>query len=214
MNENKKSLKDRLTANVVAVLLLGATLLLLLAQLLSRTPIEESKSLGASGPLGRSCSSDVATTTLNYMTPGTGTTTITCLAGRSESLRILAILVGSSTQTNYRFRAEDSVDGVDYFARLASVRELATTTSLSSTVAEYSLVFASTTAGSFTLANFGGLASTSASLISFDIPTLGSNYVRVVSYLAGTPTADTNPINTATSTRGAIWFQGVAGAEK
>ncbi len=152
------------------------------------------------------CYTAAATSTLAYMTPGTATTTVTCVMGQSGgSSAILNVIVNAtSTNTLYRFVVEESMDGDDWFT-------IATTTPNSSWISDgydsvFTYIFASSTV-------YGATANAGASLLgvdgtnnrnhfSIDIP-VRMKQVRVRVNL---------PINAvgvgATTTyRGALWMQ-------
>src|SRR3990167_5151546 len=61
------------------------------------------------------CYTGSATTSVAYMTPGTATSTVTCVLGEegARSAVIAVQVTASSTNTQYRFGAEESMNGID-----------------------------------------------------------------------------------------------------
>ena len=198
MNQTKnKTLKNK----TFVFLLLGTLLLASALYFYGR------QALGTSSP-ATACnlSGNPATTSPVFMTPGRATTTLTCNVSRVDSFTLLAMLVASSTDTEFQFRVERSLNNSDYFAEVFSVNELASTTRLTGDFSQYTIRYATSTGGTSQTVGFGsgsGTGSTTANFIHFSIPTLGADYVRVVSYLR----RENNL--TATTTNGAIWMQGI-----
>ena len=135
------------------------------------------------------CRSANATSSVRFMTPGTGTTTTPCATANADSVRAYVIVVASSSgisDTVYGFRVERSMNNIDWFADVEDIMELATTTRFVSNFSETILPYASSTAGTNGINDtiaFGGYGTTTYNLINFDIPTAGANYVRLVSYI-------------------------------
>lgn len=136
------------------------------------------------------CFSSSATTSPKYMTSQTGTTTVSCGTGNDESMRVFSWLIASSTATKYAFRVERSLDGIDWYqdagelmnTDLMSFTANATSTQLVNQT-EFIYPFASSTKEAELTVGVGGHATTSAKLLSFEIPTTGSKFIRIVSYL-------------------------------
>lgn len=164
-----------------------------------------SPKLGAS-ELGRDCATnDTASTSPDWLTPGTATTTnsVTCIVN-GKDLRVNAWLIASSTATHYRILVQRSADNVDYYQEVGELGDTSTTTRLfQNNQLEYR--FASSTLESQLEVNFSGTGTTSAKLVSFLVKGGGTNFLRLSPYLVEN---DTGGIATS-SDRGAIWLEGV-----
>src|SRR3990167_9502009 len=106
--------------------------------------------LGAAEVVDNSgCKTAAATSTLGYLTPGTGTSTVTCAIGLdSPRSAVLAIVVNaSSTNTQFNGFVEESMDGIDWYP--VTVNQSASTTNpyQVATRASFNFQFASTTIG-------------------------------------------------------------------
>lgn len=201
------------------ILTLAAAALILMGILVVNSNTELAKKVRGFNSLARDCATANATSTvvgvfnvpnLNYMTPGTGTTTLdNCAVASKDSLAVYAWLVASSTKTDYGLLVSRSMDGVDYYQGENSLTLNATTTSaVSQSLFKY--VFASSTVEASQSVGFYGRGTTTAKLLRFNVPTLGANYVRLTFFLGGNlGTGEA----VATSTNGAVWAQGV-GVEK
>ena len=202
---NKKlTLKQKVITAIVGVLLAASSYLV--GQL-------KEKPLGGV-VLDRSCSTGgtASTTLVSLGAAGTATTSMDCLVGRSEVLRVNAWLVASSTDTHYRFLVARSSDLKDYYqdgGSLLSLNVNATTTQLNS-FTELGYKFASSTKETQINVNFSGTGTTSAKLITFEIPSRGADSIRITTYLQ---TSKINGLAT-TSDSGMFWMEGVRGAEK
>ncbi len=129
--------------------------------------------------------SATATSTLSYMAPGTGTTTLTFDAGVNQAngadmATLLIQYTASSTAPTLRFRQEFSTDNVDWYTDgLGSVPVLmslnSTSTQLITPYHEYQVNFATTT-------DFGGSGTFARSLTSLQIPT-PTRYTRIKFYV-------------------------------
>ena len=183
--------------------IIGIAVMALLVGVVIGNYQQVSKALGyATLDENNGCKSANATTSLNWLRPGTGTTTVQCGTGSAEKVRIFAWLVASSTQTQYDFVVSDSMDNKDFHQRAGSLILNATTTQLTNH-SEFQYKFASSTKEEQISVGFGGRGTTSAKLISFEVPTLGANYLRITSSLID---ADP-PLQTATSSdNGALWL--------
>ena len=201
-------LKEKLSASVVSVLLSGAVLFVFLAQLLVGNNSPKDSNL-AGALLGRNCSTNGAASTspVTLSSAGAATSTVDCFLGGSNVLRVNAWLIASSTDTHYRFLVARSNDNKDFYQEGGSLLTLnanATTTQLNS-FTELGIKFASSTKETQVNVNFGGTGTTSAKLITFEIPTRGANYVRVSTYLQ---TSKIWGVAT-TSDGGMLWMEGV-----
>lgn len=150
------------------------------------------------------CKTASATSTLNYMTPGTATTTVTCaMGGDGANTAVLAIQVNaSSSLTAYNIYAEESMDGQDWYP-IAVNQSASTTNPYHLGARAYSsFLFASSTSGGGTLGNLFGASTTfegfqavaNRNHYTIDIPV---RMQRVRAYAA-------LPIGSA---NGAIWMQ-------
>lgn len=163
--------------------------------------------------LNDSCKTATATSTpvgvfnvpnLNWLTPGTGTTTLFCRTDSAKNMKVLLWEVASSTRTTYNMAISDSQDGVDYYERGGSLLEFNQNSTTTNLVSNSVLIhqFASSTIEAQQNVGFYGRGTTSAKLISFEIPTLGAKFVKVTYFLTGNlGTGEA----IATSTNGALW---------
>lgn len=151
-------------------------------------------------------SGNLSTTSLRFITPGTGTTTLPCnleyVAGIGGGVSamdsaILAVqYTASTTAPTLRMRTEISTDGIDWYPHKGFIlNSNATTTEISGTHAEYSWSVSTTTG------DFAG--SGTATRVHTSIPlTIPARWVRVKFYA---------PIGT---TNGALWAQIIGTAER
>lgn len=123
-----------------------------------------------------------ATTSVSYLTPGTGTTTEvfdTLQSGYAPSMDAILTyqFTASSTGAVLKFRLEYSQNGYDWFTSLNALTTSATTTVLSGSAAEYQVSIATTT-------DFGGSGTDSRiyQSLQVEVPT---RYIRAKFYLAG-----------------------------
>lgn len=93
-----------------------------------------------------------ASTTLNFMTPGVATTTLTVnsdAAGPGVSLDSLALLVQVTATTTasptFNIQIWDSHDGIDYYARSGVLTSNASTTVLTGTYGDYRINISTST---------------------------------------------------------------------
>ena len=124
---------------------------------------------------------ELATTSISYMTPGTGTSTATCnMANAGEGTEVfdfatLAIqFTGSSTASSINIDIEHSQDGIDWYKDTVRVIDASTTPSsfgLDNTTS-YSLAFSSSTVG-------GGAGTSDITTRVIDVPAV-AKYVRAV----------------------------------
>lgn len=127
-----------------------------------------------------------ATTTLAYMTPGTGTTTITAINSTNNAftsatlnLQVTATSTGVASSVLANVRVEASMDNVDWYP-IAVVTTTATTSLLTTNpYNSYSLVLATSTVAQ------GGTGSATLMMRSFDIPVKERHLRAVISNPAG-----------------------------
>ena len=146
----------------------------------------------------------LSTSTLSYMTPGTGTTTITCnvaTAGQGtqvfDSAKLAIQLTASSTGTSLCRRYRYSQDGIDYYPLSIATNSAATTTSEIGTYYESCFSFASSTA------ELGGTVTRNLKIV--DLP-IYAQYVKVDFYI---PMATTSNV-----ANGAVWANVIGKTEK
>lgn len=144
------------------------------------------------------CYTASATSTLSFMTFGTGTTTVSCNMG-SEGAKQAAIafqLTASSTGTNLRFTVDESMDGQDWYPVQSLGQELATTSANYALApkAYWEIQYSSTTP-----VGVNQFASQATSSGVFSVP-VRMKYIRANAYLASTSGHLTNK-------NGAVWFQ-------
>lgn len=132
----------------------------------------------------------LATTTLNYLSPGVGTTTLSLYTADNDQIGLNILFNASSTASTLKWRYEFSVDGTNWFAQDNGLSTTATTTVLTNTNTDYSWTFASSTQGSSQTT-----ASISTSFKHVDLLNVGSPFTRIVFFM---------PIG---STNGAIYVQ-------
>lgn len=168
--------------------LLAATLLFMFASPIHANP----------GGFPPGAKSAVATSSVNFLTPGTGTTTTTYdsyningtnqpttgLTSDTDSATLLVQFVGSSTSAVLGISYEYSQDGVDWYKDSTT---LSTTTVAANITTPNSL---SWTYAGLTLGGAGGTSATTTRILSVGTPT---RYVRAVF--------------TMTGANGAIWDQ-------
>lgn len=146
------------------------------------------------------CYTAAATSTLSYLTAGTGTTTVSCLVGPdgASTARLNVEVNASSTSSQFNFNAEESMDNQDWYP--ITLPQGATTTSPFNVSARYTYtaIFASSTIGgtgnTVSLNGLGVNGTINRNHYSFDIP-VTMRYVRVYSSLP------------AGSTSGGVWMQ-------
>ena len=150
------------------------------------------------------CKTASATTTMKFMTPGTGTTSVSCVTGNAEKIRIFAAFAASSTNTQLRWRVQRSMETATsssgtWFSDIAPVMELASTTSMTNDFSAFRLTYATPPADTSTSIGFNGSGTTTVSQFSFEVPSSGANLMRVQFYLDATTTLG--------QVNGAIWAQ-------
>lgn len=158
-----------------------------------------------------------ATSTLNYMTPGAGTTTITANTSGTDQMDVSVFVVASSTITDLRWRYEFSHSTTSvaanqvWFPEPIELVANATTTRITRTAKEYSWVFASSTphrlATSTTMNGTFDQETTGAFV--FRIKDIAARWTRVIFYLptAGAAQAQSTALGvipSATSTNAGI----------
>jgi len=197
---NTQSYKRNIVLTIVVAIVSGAIALALFGQpLLAKATMLAFKT---------DCKTATATSTLNYMTPGTATTTLTCVLGGdgADSARLLVQVNASSTNTRYNLYVEESTDGLDWYP--LPVAEGATTTN------PYSLAmraYATFDFASSTIGGTAGLFGASTTYEGFTSINNRNHYelaipvtmqrVRVYATLASTTGS------AATNHNGAIWMQ-------
>lgn len=95
------------------------------------------------------CYTAAATTTLNYMTPGAATTTVTCALGieGAKSATVNYIVNASSTSAVFTSYVEESMDGIDWFPAPIN-QEASSTRPIDLNLRDYvTFTFASSTIG-------------------------------------------------------------------
>src|SRR3990167_1045093 len=146
------------------------------------------------------CYTAAATTTLNFMTPGTATTTLACNMGGegAKEAVVVAQVHASSTATEYLFGIEESMDGIDWYP--ISAQQIASSSPI------FSLYDKGTVRYTYASTTIGGVAEAENALngsrnnISFSVPTRMSR-VRVFVGLA----SSTNAVPARSN--GAIWMK-------
>ena len=152
-----------------------------------------------------------ATTTLSYMTPGTGTTTLVhdshlvdqsnASRGRNttalDSLTLLVQLTATTGLPTLNIEIEDSRDGIDYYRRTPSLIASTTDIFTVSNIHKIRAVFASSTASE----GATGISATESIMnLSFEIqPRL--RFVRALFYLSSTTVVSTKEDD------GAVWAE-------
>lgn len=147
----------------------------------------------------------ISTSTLNYLSIGAGTTSITAFTGNTDQLDVNVFEVASSTLTDLRWRVEFShstttvaADQI-WFPEPAGLNELATTSVITRTSKEYSYVFASTTPhriATSTAAN-GVFDQNITASFTFRIKDIAARWTRVIFYIpTGAATANDNRMDT------------------
>ena len=132
-----------------------------------------------------------ATSTLAYMTPGTGTTTVTALNSTNNAftsailnLQVTATSTGVAGQVLANVRIEQSMDNVDWYpiaipadTTLGTSPSTATTTLL--TTNPYNTYYLALATSTTPTGNFGGSGSATVMFRSFVLPT-SQKHVRAV----------------------------------
>lgn len=147
----------------------------------------------------------LSTSTLNYLSIGAGTTTVTANTRGTDQIDVNVFVLASSTQADLRWRVEyshstTSVAGDQlWFPEPVSLNELATTTRITQTSREYQYVFASTTShrlATSTTAN-NTFVQNNVSSFTFRIKDIAANWTRVVFYVpTGASTANDERMDT------------------
>ena len=170
----------------------------------------------------------ISTSTLNYLSIGAGTTTVTANTSGTEELDVNVLVVASSTLTDLRWRVEYSHSTSSiasqqlWFPEPAYLAANATTTNISRTAKEYRFVFASSTP--HRVATSTALNSTfdqnTTTSFSIKLTNIVANWTRIVFYIpTGASTANDVRMDTlsestaldlipaATSTNAGIFVQ-------
>ena len=123
------------------------------------------------------CQTDSATTTLNYITPGAATTTLSCSIELTDQVDLLVLFRASSTVSELRWRYEYSRDNIDWYPGQEEfvATEATSTVRVPATFTEYSWTYASSTPTS------GGNTDTSFKRV--QIKDLAARYMRIKFYL-------------------------------
>lgn len=132
----------------------------------------------------------VATSTLQYLTIGAGTTTVTVNTAGTEQLNVGVFVHASSTNSNVRWRIEFSNSTTTvaadqlWFPEAQALTSSATTTRLTQTSREYSWLFASTTSHRLatSTAMNGRFDQDTTSAFSFEISDIAANWTRIIFY--------------------------------
>ena len=148
----------------------------------------------------------ISTTTLNYMSIGAGTTTLTVGTSGTDQFDVNVFGISSSTLTDLRWRVEFSNSTTSvaanqvWFPETKIIEANATTTRVLTNSAEYSYVFASSTAhrvATSTAANNTFDQNTVFSF-TFHIKDIAARWTRVVFYLpTGASTVNDDRMDTA-----------------
>lgn len=122
MNELKKNI----TKELVALLLVVASMSLSVAMWLTKAPAPKAGSMTTTqdafySPIG------VATTSATYMSAGKATTTITMSTDGTDTLSPNIDIVSTSSLPRLAYRYESSQNGIDWYADLTSTNNMATT---------------------------------------------------------------------------------------
>ena len=147
----------------------------------------------------------VSTTTLNYMSMGAGTTTVTANTQGTDQLEVNVFGVASSTLTDLRARVEFSNSTTSvaadqlWFSEPEELVANATTTRITRTSSEYQFVFASSTphrlATSTAMVNTFDQNTTFG--FSFKIKDISARWTRIVFYIpTGASTANDDRMDT------------------
>jgi hypothetical protein len=150
-----------------------------------------------------SCYTAAATSSLAYMTPGTGTSTVSCNIGADGARSaVLAIQVNaSSTATTFAFAVEESMNNIDWYP--LTLNQVASSTSPFSITLRgtATLTFASSTIGQTALDasgnQLGALGTNNRNHYILELPT-HMRYVRTIASVSTTTGAA--PLN------GAVWM--------
>lgn len=116
----------------------------------------------------------MATTTVNYMTPGTGTTTLSLYTANTDQVDLNVLYNASGTQSILKWRYEESPDNLNWYADSNELVANATTTTVVRDFAEYSWVYATSTAGT---------SQANVALKHIKVPNIASPYWRAVFYV-------------------------------
>lgn len=157
------------------------------------------------GNPGNSQGAPMSTSTLNYLSIGAGTTTVTINTASTDQVDVNVFAVASSTLTDLRWRVEFShstttvVGNQLWFPEPAGLNQLATTTVTTRTSKEYSWVFASSTPhriATSTAAN-GQFDQDTTGSFTFRIKDIAAQWTRVIFYVpTGASTANDNRMDT------------------
>ena len=142
----------------------------------------------------------IATSTLNYLTIGAGTTTVTVNTSGTDALDVNVFVHASSTASNLRWRVEfsHSTSTVDservWFNEPIELTINATTTVITRTAKEYSWMFASTTTHRLatSTAMVGTFDQNTTNSFVFRIKDIAAQWTRIIFY---------NPTGSATDAR-------------
>ena len=159
---------------------------------------------GISNPL-QTNGAVVSTTTLNQMSIGAGTTTITANTNGTDQLDVNVFGVASSTLTDLRWRVEFSNSTTSlatdqlWFPEQNIIATHATTTRVLTNSAEYSYVFASSTPHrvATSTATINTFDQNTTFAFRFSIKDIAARWTRVVFYIpTGASTANDNRMDT------------------
>lgn len=160
--------------NTLAIL--GAMAIVALALSITFQP-EQAKANLARFINPNGCRTASSVSTLSYMTPGTATTTVTCVLGNDgANVAALAIYVqASSTTSTYVGGIEESMDGTTWYPIVAN--------QLSTTSPELSLGVSETFRFQFASSSFGGAAAWSGQATSSKVITVPVRMRQVRAYV-------------------------------
>ena len=166
----------------------------------------------------------LSTSTLNYLTPGTGTTTIVLYTGGADQTDIDIFMVASSTLTDLRWRFEFSHSSTSvaatqlWYPEVMDLSSTGTTTNQVQISKEYRWLFASSTKhriGTSTAMN-GTFDQNTTGSRRISVKDLAARWTRVIFYIP-TGSRTSNFLTTAlgdtpaaTSTNAGIYIQPVA----
>lgn len=150
----------------------------------------------------------VSTTTLNYLTPGTGTTSVTAFTGGTDQLEVNVFVVASSsalTDLRYRIEYSHSTTSVAadqlWFPEMETLNLNATTSVITQSSKEYVYRMASSTShriGTST-ATMGIFDPDTVGLFSFKTKNIAARWTRVIFYI---PTGSGQSVGPGTTALG------------
>ena len=124
-----------------------------------------------------------ATTSLTYMTGGTGTTTLSFATENADIVAYNLMLGSSTTVPTLCSRTQYSMNNVDWFAETEDLNVNATTTNLTRDAKETCWLYASTTPNSSKYTTGTGSATTTYVYIQYKVKDIVASYMRTLFYL-------------------------------